>query len=353
VFASSGTDLVIDLRGDEDTAAPATTPDGPVETSEDLVESGLAPVKDEAVSARATSRADRADHPPAPDAEPVVAPIRDPAMLPGADPTSEGVDGPSLALARTDDGIDIAARWPPGTSAAVFVRAGVLWLAFDAGPEAHREPTIAAMDATLRTLAGGIELAQPADGFWVARLPHESDLPVGVEWMPEGWHVHLRAGATAPPAVPVARAFEPGRLSIAAGEGAGRAIRMTDPRVGDGLWILPLGDPVRGMPMHRRLVQLDLIQSAHGVIIGEAADRLDVQMRSGRLEITSPTGLFLSQNSLPASSAVSPPGANGDAGEADRADGSDLAADRSASVEEGAARRHDVAEAGAGLARGD
>src|SRR5690606_9866486 len=76
--------------------------------------------------------------------------------------------------------------------------------------------------------------------------------------------------------------------------GARRAIWLTDPLVGDRFAAVTALGPAKSVGLRRRLVDLTVLPSAHGLGIEAVADDLRVAVRGDLVRIGRPAGLSLS-----------------------------------------------------------
>jgi tetratricopeptide (TPR) repeat protein len=190
------------------------------------------------------------------------------------------------------DAVTLRFDWNEPTGAAVFRRAGTLWVAFD-------KPT--ALDVNkLRQTAGnlihGIEQMGTADGT-VLRIATVTGINPGIRRDGLAWLLDFRKQPLEPQ-TPIAITAQPespvgARLFMPVPE-PGRPIGIIDPEVGDNLVIVPVIPLGHGMAAEYVYPQMNFLQTAQGVVMQPKADDIRVRpMREG-VEITSVTALQIS-----------------------------------------------------------
>ena len=215
-----------------------------------------------------------------------------------ASPPALARDGEARRLeirARLVDGDPVLAfEWDRPVGAAVFLRAGHLWAVFGAGDADQNEP--ADWPAELESHLGPGHAVE-ADGGVAVRFAIRRPLIPAVEREGAIWRVRLRPQPPLVRPVEVERLDQPARLRVAGGESP-RLVRAIDPSVGDRLEIWPLAQPGLGQPVARRLVEVELLASAQGVVWRPLEDRLTASLLDDAIELGRPGGLSLSVPSL-------------------------------------------------------
>ncbi|MFC7331812.1 tetratricopeptide repeat protein [Rhodocista pekingensis] len=230
---------------------------------------------------------------PAP-AQPVPAqPAPAPAGAPPATPPAPAPPSPAEPVAAVEAAPVIVAFDPQApTAAAVFERAGWLYILFD------RPVPPAAAPAAVPGLTGAIEPVTHADGGGF-RFTHPVILTPRVEKEGTVWRVVL-ARPEAQPApgdgIPVDAEpdFALGPRLVLKTPDAARVIDFTDPVVGDTLKVVPLPLAGQNMPEPLRLADAQILSSAQGIVVRPVNDQLLVQPVREGVEITIPGGLRLS-----------------------------------------------------------
>jgi hypothetical protein len=197
------------------------------------------------------------------------------------------------ARAQAETGPDgsttLAYAWPVPAAAAVFMRAGALWVVFDR-PNGPAVPTV----PTDGPLAAGIALAR-ADAT-VHRFPLRLPLAVRVDRVGTTWWITLDPRAPAPNPLTIVSDPDAGELRF---EGAESAIALHDPAVGDRLLALTTANPGRGVASTRRLVDLELIASAQGAVLAWRSDRPTTLAANGEVRVSRRGGLDLGRPPAP------------------------------------------------------
>lgn len=216
----------------------------------------------------------------------------------GAETTKQSAGVP-VALLREGDATELRYGWRVPTTAAVFARAGWLWVVFERGLALdHRQIDAAIASNQAGPIEAAMVHADPDHSIMRYRLKR----PVSVAVRRDGreWRIRLSDIALAP-----ARVLEPERRETREGtvlhvpsEQPGGRIRVTDPEVGDGLDILPLGDDGRGLQKSRRYVDFELLESAQGLVIRSDSDALRIVRFATGIEIGTAGGLRLSKPAL-------------------------------------------------------
>lgn len=197
-----------------------------------------------------------------------------------------------------------------GTAAAVFERAGWLYILFDRPVPPETAPAPAAvpwLGSTIEPVtvpeAGGFRLPMPAlmraavrrDGTaWHVDFNRVTDLP-GADTHP--------TGLTATPDLD----FALGPRLVVAVPDAGSVLSFKDPVVGDTLSVVPLSQPGPHVALSQRFAQAQLLPTLQGLVVRPLDDGLSVQPVREGVEITAPGGLQLSSAADILSVAPPPP----------------------------------------------
>jgi hypothetical protein len=237
--------------------------------------------------------------PPVPPPEPEPERPAEPGTSPAAVPPPEPPEAPAWVPAPLPPVLDpeplptVAAAaldlvWPRPVAAAVFVRAGHLFAVFDAAPAEALDLPLALDPAS--GLGPGERL--PVTGGGTAlRYPLLRPQPVAVAR--EGGRWRIRLDPDAPPPIPVLpeRLADPPRLLV---PNATNSLELVDPEAGDRLGIATLIEPGRGLPERLRLVDLEFLPSAQGIVWRERADGLRSAPDAFGIELDRSGGLRLS-----------------------------------------------------------
>ncbi len=219
----------------------------------------------------------------APAPEPKTATASKPAATAGKVAVSETTNG---------SGIELHFPWSAPVNAAAFERAGHLWVVFDSPSQQVFKP-----DPGLARFVG--TFAQlPHDSATVYRFELKTSVAASVGRSGTVWTVRLNQGGQSRLAAEIPVRREPAaavgpRIFLPARD-LGRRIDITDPEVGDQLYVVPVGVPGAGIGKEIQFAEFVLLKSAQGVAVSPRIDRLIMtQLRTG-LEVTSPGGLKLS-----------------------------------------------------------
>ena len=186
--------------------------------------------------------------------------------------------------------------WRQVAGAAVFTRAGFLWVVFDRpavldlrGRGGRRgrgfarfekrfsQSTVAGATVVRIRLGAKTHPVAKRDGTeWVIELRREA-APLSEEIPLE---THLEA-ITGP------RLF----FNVA---GGGKALKLTDPEVGDQIWVVPVTESGLGFGERRSFAELHILASAQGIAVEPMVDGLEVRTLPKGIELTKIGGLRLS-----------------------------------------------------------
>ncbi len=203
---------------------------------------------------------------------------------------SAEIDGDDLLLAY---------HWDTATPAAVFVRAGYLWVVFE---------TRRAVDHGALDLSPGSFIGERLRSLDVQESPHHSvlryrlrdDLHVAARRDGTVWRLRVTAAETRPRLAmePVVQPSPTGpRLFISGGE-VGAGIRLHDPEVGDDIDVVPFGESGHGNAAVQRYVQFSLLPSAQGLVVEHYDADVLVTRQTGGVAIAGENGLLLSHSIL-------------------------------------------------------
>lgn len=204
-----------------------------------------------------------------------------------------GVQGTALRFA-----------WPNPVSAAVFARGTSLWVVF--GRPAKLD--LAAVQ-TPRTQEAVGDIRQVPGPAAAVRLTPPNGAFAMVRRIDNAWIIDLQSDSAEPQAA--ARVVVPPEAIQEAGAGADAAatatrllidlpqvadvLRIKDPEIGDELIVAPTAEPGYGVIGPRDFVQFRLLQTVQGVALMPKADGLNVRSMASTVEVTHPTGLWVSR----------------------------------------------------------
>lgn len=214
---------------------------------------------------------------------------------PGPTSSTAPAPGPALSVhyAATDDTGSLRFSWPTEVPAAVFRRAGSLWVVFGAPSSADLS------EIRLRGKAAVESIEQvPHPLATVIRLVTRRGLEPSLHRVDNEWVVDLKAQELHPDALITVTAqpqAKPPRV-IFEMRSAGNAIAITDPEVGDRLLVVPTAEVGRGLPAETSTVDFRAPVTAQGLVIRPNVDGVIARPVATGVEVTGPEGLLLSDD---------------------------------------------------------
>lgn len=192
-------------------------------------------------------------------------------------------------LVDTPEGIDVEFPWGRDVAAAVFRRGDFLWIIFDAVGEVdlsnfhrgrHYEirdvEDLSTEDMTFIRFALGprtLVTARPGHHAWRILLGETAD--------DETKNIGLSLDAK-----------DPDQVRISADVASPNMVHLvTDPEVGDEIFVVTAPGPAQGLIASRKYVDFLALASAQGLAIQPVADDLDVSIDEGTVSITKVGGL--------------------------------------------------------------
>ncbi len=204
----------------------------------------------------------------------------------------DGASAVTAEISRQADSVRLTFPFRTPTPAAIFQRAGTLWMVFDTrGPVAL--PDFGASSAGMIRHASGAALP---DGY-VVRLMLDRPRLVAATAEAGNWTVTVGdniANPSAPLSVDrtLANAARP---SIAIPlEQARELHRIADPEMGDSLLVVTAHGPARGFIKPQEFVEFRTLASTHGVAVQPLADDVQVELAPDNVIVARPGGLTLS-----------------------------------------------------------
>lgn len=202
---------------------------------------------------------------------------------------------PTVSANVASDGghLQLTFPWPEPVAAAVFKRAGWVWIVFD--HPAHLDLTALAQNGMpvvwqatqvgdknaaivrLRLAPGWVPVVSGTNTLW--RIDF---ITTGTAALPVSVPVEIE-----PRAQPLPRVF------LAVPE-AGQVLTVADPTVGDKLTVVTVGKPGLGLAGPRHFAQFSLLATAQGLALTEASDKLAINASSGGIAVRAAGGLLLS-----------------------------------------------------------
>ncbi len=182
----------------------------------------------------------------------------------------------------------ITVTWPASARAAAFRRGEAIWLLFDATGR---------MDMSGISRVGrrhqDVQVVQ-GQGVVGLRIPAPPEMQVSASAEDNAWTFTLAARATPPTSAQLTREVSPdgrGRMTVNFGrEGVVRWIN--DPEIGDRIAVALLGGPARGVMTRRATMEAAVLPAAHGAVIETRADDVTAIYANGTLTISRGDGLI-------------------------------------------------------------
>jgi len=217
------------------------------------------------------------------------APGQGPAAAPSPAVPASGVV--PVAVTAGPDRLQLRFEWAAPVGAAVFRRGEAVWIVFDHAARLDLN------DEAGRDLgpATGVRWAAGPD-YVAVRIAAPENLTLSANGEGAAWTVSLGGPAGGPGGILLSRDEDSGPTALVAElAGAGRAVWLTDPLVGDRFAAVTALAPAKSMGSRRRLVDLTLLPTAQGLGIETATDDLRVSVQGDLVRMTRPSGLSLSR----------------------------------------------------------
>lgn len=204
----------------------------------------------------------------------------------------EGQGSISAEVRRTADSVRLVFPFPAPTSAAIFRRAGTLWMVFDTRGDI-------ALPAFEPEHGGIVRHAQgsPLPDGYVVRLMLDRPRLVGAIAEGTNWVVTIGDNIAEPSApLSIDRSLSTAaRPSIGIPlEKARELHRIADPDMGDSLLVVTAPGPARGFIKPQDFVEFRALSSTHGVAVQPLADDVQVELSPDNVIVARPGGLTLS-----------------------------------------------------------
>jgi tetratricopeptide (TPR) repeat protein len=276
--------------------APSNPPAPPKTESQNAAPAALPAVADNAVPTPAATPAQAST--PAVAAAPVQAAPAQSASAPTesapAQPAAKPADPNKLAVELAHQGANLKLSFPfkVPAAAAVFHRADTLWIVFDSKVQID----LSALDGEPSRTIRSYDVTQ-SDGADVIRLkldrPHLSSVAADGS----GWTVEIGDSMLEPSrALDITRnVIGPNRSNITVPfEQPQQVHRLTDPEVGDTLYVVTGFAPARGFVNAQEFIEFNALASTEGVVIEPIADDVTVGLAPDKVVVGRPNGLTLS-----------------------------------------------------------
>ena len=215
-----------------------------------------------------------------------------PLTPPAAGEGAQAPASPPPSGAAPLDAVTLRFDWPEPVAAAVFRRAGSLWVVFD------QETPVDV--AALRTASGNVVRAieqVPTERATVLRFDTVAGVNPGLRRDGLAWMLDFRQQTLLPP-TPIEAQAQPNspvgaRIFLPVPE-PGRAVAVRDTGVGDNLVVVPIISLGHGIERRREYPEFQILPSAQGVVVRPRIDDLRVRPLRQGIELTSGGGLHIS-----------------------------------------------------------
>lgn len=190
---------------------------------------------------------------------------------------------------------ELAFGWWQETAAAAFVRGTWLWVVFDHQGTFDLEVIRRAIRAGQSGEILAVEAVDEAD-YSLLRFHLRGTPGIGMTRSGPVWHVRLSQNDVIPRTGLVLERQEnqQGPTIFVADRSVGARIHLTDPEVGDRLVIIPLASSSRGLAESRQFVNMELLQSAQGLVVRPLSDDIEIVRFAEGVRLGAPGGLALS-----------------------------------------------------------
>jgi tetratricopeptide (TPR) repeat protein len=198
----------------------------------------------------------------------------------------------TVELRRQGENLKLTFPFAAPTPAAVFRRADTLWLVFDSATAIDLAALTNDSTRTIRAAA----LTPSRDGQ-VVRITLER--PRLASFAEEGsfWTVTIgdvAIGPTRPLGIVRNTTSSTRATAIIPFEDPRTIHRLTDPEIGDTLFVVTALGPARGLLKAQDFVEFRALASTHGVVIQPIADDLTAELTADKIVLGRPSGLTLS-----------------------------------------------------------
>ncbi len=213
------------------------------------------------------------------------------------DPTAAGATGGPVAVGQQDggdggDAVGIRIDWDEPVAAAVFRRAGYLWVVFDKPAQIDIEGLRAAAGNIVRSIE-----QVPHDRATLLRMTTLAGINPSLRRDGLAWILDFRQQSLEPATAieinPQPRSPIGARLFLSVTEPGG-GIVVRDPAVGDNLVVVPVIPLGYGVAAARDYPQVRILPSIQGIVLQPKSDDLRVRSLRQGVEVTSASGLKLS-----------------------------------------------------------
>lgn len=288
-----------------ETAEPAKAPEQLLPDDAEVVEAPAPETKDSSASQvvvldPAVQAVVEASQPEDPAPEEVVAQTAKPQEDPSASAEAGLTPRTPVALIaqQNQDGLQLLIQHSKRMAAAAYKRGGLVWVLLSEPLEL--QPDIAPIYAKRMSF---VPMAQSPEGMTLFALDAPSFKGVKMQHLPDGggWSVVLTEGPIAPDNT---IRFRPesdevnGTYLLADALEAAPPVAFKDPRLGDELMVVPLYSAESGVLPGRRLIDLELFESAQGIVFKPLRDEVSAIPARNGLQLSAPDGLTISKEAI-------------------------------------------------------
>ncbi len=229
----------------------------------------------------------------APNAEPQPAKPSPSGQTLAKTPATPAIMAVPVAVTSGSHHLELTFSWPEPVAAAVFERAGWLWIAFD---HPARFDIAALGQHGMPIVWRAMQLANAKAA--ILRMRVAPAWTAAVEGTDTTWRIDLVPAATATPPVSIPveiqpRAVPAPQIFFAVPE-AGQILTLADPAVGDRLTVVTVGKPGLGLAAPRHFAQFSLLGAPQGLAMTRASDKIDVTASPTGVAVRATGGLLLS-----------------------------------------------------------
>ncbi len=189
----------------------------------------------------------------------------------------------------SEKGIELVFDWDRPVDAALFERAGYLWIVFDTLQSHLRSPKLP-LPSNMTEESAVIQHDQAT----IIRLPIEPDMDVSINDRDEHAWV-LRLGSTNDHRTAISITPDDNSQALHAyGPSNERIIYVDDPTVGDQLGIWPVSQAALGQKQRRRFVDIEFLPSQQGLVWRKLNERMVAEGSGHGIRFGSEKGLAVS-----------------------------------------------------------
>jgi tetratricopeptide (TPR) repeat protein len=194
-----------------------------------------------------------------------------------------------VAYDSLETGIELSFDWQRQAAAAVFTRAGHLWVVFDSPGQLDfrllDDDMVAVKSAEQVPLAGATAARFRLGGQFRPSVRRE-----GMTWLVT---LDGNGGPTTPLEIIIEEDEEVGLRMVLLQQDPGSEYVLFDPEVGDQLIVIPILAAGHGVSPARRTVDLEIIETGQGIAVRPISESIAVHALRNSVEVSSRSGLNL------------------------------------------------------------